>query len=311
MRVILQKSPFLNIGGKSVHMDGNKGDFNFVSHAHSDHAVYTGSNVLCSEETLLLLNRKRSTNLNRINEGVYGNFRFKLIDNGHILGSKALLVENGSRVLYTSDFNMRNRGFFRGFRAPKSDVLIMETTFGRPNYVFPDSNEVMSEAKDLIEDLLKKNKKVALIGYSLGKAQHLSKLAESFGEVHVDEDIRDINRIYSSCGFKIKDFGTITEKEESDIIISASAKKAGTRFRIGFSGWAVDEYYAYSRGMDKGFVLSDHADFFDLLKLAKRVSADKIFTTHGFAEEFAEFLNIEGFEAVPLKKNQETLHNFY
>jgi Cft2 family RNA processing exonuclease len=80
---------------------------------------------------------------------------------------------------------------------------------------------------------------------------------------------------------------------------------------FGFSGWAVDGYYAMGRGVDDAFVVSDHADFYELVQTVKKVSPEKVYVWHGFGDEFAAFLRLEGFDAIALKKNQHTLANFH
>ena len=69
---------------------------------------------------------------------------------------------------------------------------------------------------------------------------------------------------------------------------------------IGFTGWCLDSRYKYFMGLDYAFDISDHSDFPELVGFAKKCAPSKIYTVHGFASEFAAYLNTLGFDAQPL-----------
>ena len=80
---------------------------------------------------------------------------------------------------------------------------------------------------------------------------------------------------------------------------------------VGFSGWAVDDAFVYRRGLDEGFVLSDHADFNELVEIVQAVDPERVYTTHGATEAFASHLTrAEGYETRALKAGQTTLEDF-
>ena len=80
---------------------------------------------------------------------------------------------------------------------------------------------------------------------------------------------------------------------------------------IAFTGWSVDQNYRFKMGVDYAFDLSDHCDYNELVELAKYCNPSKIYTVHGFAEEFANDLSKLGFDAEPLdNEGQERLSSF-
>jgi putative mRNA 3-end processing factor len=87
-------------------------------------------------------------------------------------------------------------------------------------------------------------------------------------------------------------------------------RKRNGAVTIAFSGWALNGSYSRSLGADASFPLSDHCDFPELMKLASSVSPDVVYTTHGFADEFAERLRDRGFTARTLGSDQSTLHEY-
>ncbi len=111
---------------KRIALDPNKStdtDVTFVSHAHMDHlhTPQNGERVLTSHETSKLAGARGYKMQNY--ESLDG---FELIDSGHILGSKGLLIDD--KIFYTGDVSMRDRAFLRGAKIPKCEILILEST---------------------------------------------------------------------------------------------------------------------------------------------------------------------------------------
>jgi putative mRNA 3-end processing factor len=299
MRVYSNRGIIIDDNCLKVGLDNNKGDVNFISHAHSDHLFSSKKKVLASRETRLLA-AARSRGVGED----YEHDSFEMVDSGHVLGSKALLYHGSKTVLYTGDFCTRNRHFLKGFKPVKADVLIVETTFGRPEYVFPGFRETVKNTKSRVQGLLDDGKNVVMQGYSLGKAQHLCRIAEKLGEeVFVDEAVKKINDVHRSAGVRIKNFPLFNNQKR---FVLVSPKRFPGAVNLSFTGWNA----ARPKSQDS-FVLSDHADFFELIKTVKKVDPEKVFTVHGFAENFAAFLRAEGFDASELRDKQHSLNNFF
>jgi putative mRNA 3-end processing factor len=294
-------------------------DFVFVSHAHTDHLHKTKggcstSLILTSRETSLIA-RERGYSLGDIVEEHPG---FLLLNSGHILGSKGLVIDD--EIYYTGDLSTRSRGFMRPAVLPQIETLIIESTFGRPEYIFPDLADSVHMANMIISDCYDRGIPVVLMGYQLGKAQVLTQLFRHWEPMYVYDSVHRINCLYRDLGVDLNDVSTFQDAEKTGkirkglpwILISPlthgmskfvqTIKSKYNAITIGFSGWAVNKRYKYMMGLDYALPMSDHCDFSELLTVVKKCQPKKIYTFHGFASEFAKTLNSMGFEAYALKK---------
>ena len=87
-------------------------------------------------------------------------------------------------------------------------------------------------------------------------------------------------------------------------------KKEYGAISVMFSGWAIRPGYVPMVGADHAFPMSDHCDYAELLKLVDEVSPETVYTTHGFAEEFALDLRKRGYDAKPLEGYQSSLSDY-
>jgi putative mRNA 3-end processing factor len=161
---------------------------------------------------------------------------------------------------------------------------------------------------------------VILMGYALGKAQLLTKMFGHWDPVYVHDSVAKMNSVYSELGVSLKSAITHSEAEERGLLSGRkpwimiaplmSGRSAFVRdmkekygaVTIGFSGWALDNNYRYRMGLDYAFPMSDHCDYAELVDAVKACSPDKVYTFHGFAEEFAQSLKNMGFDAEPAQK---------
>ncbi|HJS68409.1 MAG TPA: hypothetical protein VJ730_03225, partial [Nitrososphaera sp.] len=178
-------------------------DFTFVSHAHVDHLHKRGrkkikTQVLASKETALIAGARGY----EIVDAAQEHDGFQLVDTGHILGSRGLLV--GDDVYYTGDISVRERAFMKGAKVPHARTLIIESTFGRPEYVFPALSEVTHRTNKMISEMYDLGKPVILMGYTLGKAQLLTKLFSHWDPI-IHDSVAKINSIYSELGVELPD----------------------------------------------------------------------------------------------------------
>jgi len=295
-------------------------DFTFVSHAHVDHLHKRGkkkinTQVLASIETALIA-QTRGYDLACAAHEHEG---FQLVDTGHILGSRGLLI--GDDVYYTGDISMRERAFMKPAKMPRASTLIIESTFGRPEYVFPPLSEVTHSTNKIISEMYDLGIPVILMGYTLGKAQLLTKLF-SHWDLIIYDAVAKINSIYSELGVKLS--GGITHKQaEREGLLSKSRpwvmvaplmsgrnafvkemKEKYGAVTIGFTGWAIGSRYRYMMGLDYVMPLSDHCDYKELVAAVKQCRPDKVYTFHGFAKEFADSLCEFGFDAEPVRNGQ-------
>ncbi|MDG6998936.1 MAG: exonuclease [Nitrososphaerota archaeon] len=294
----------------------SKCDVSFVSHAHVDHVHSPDghSKIIASGETVTLA-KIRGYKLKPSLETVSGVY---VTDAGHILGSRAILIEDS--VFYTGDFSRRDRGFLKGSPGIKCDTLIMETTYGRPRYVFGDTTEIVRKVNSLVADAFDQCRPVVMTGYQLGKAQMITYLFRKWAPIYLHESVHAMNRAHIDLGIDIPDFKMCDSPsnpmlEQCPWIMIAPAASGRSEFIkslrekyralvIAFTGWSIDESYRFRMSVDHAFDLSDHCDFNELVDLAKYCNPSKVYTVHGFADEFAEHLRTLGFDAEPLERSQ-------
>ncbi len=298
-------------------------DYTFVSHAHVDHMHNPSKHqkVLASEETRELA-AARGYDLGKTIEGVEG---VKLLDSGHILGSRAILI--GDDVFYTGDASGRERAFLGKCRTQHARTLIMETTYGTPEYTFPQTAKLVKEVNGLVADMYHRGRPVVLMGYPLGKAQLLSYYFSSWEPLFFHDGVAEMNRIHVKHGVPLKSGETFDPDSGTDglpggpwvMIAPMSSGKSAMMSRlkkkygaviVAFSGWALKEGYRFSISADYAFPLSDHCDYPELVKLVENVSPEMVYTTHGFAAEFAQDLRKMGFSARTISPYQSSLADF-
>jgi Cft2 family RNA processing exonuclease len=297
-----------------------------LSHAHSDHVKLSdNSNFFATPQTISLV-KKRFSNVkktvfkptNFFSKKTFDNFEFEFFPNGHILGSSQIKISNSCDTVITSDFRLQDSLFFDGAKPLPCDTLILETTFGSPIYNFPKYCDVVSEMISWISKEAKQ-KLVLLSGYSLGKAQELTKISNEAGFTPlVHESIFEMNKIYSENNVKIgnyellnhnlKDFNVlIMPPQLVNKFLLATLREIESRPIVS----ALATGWSFARGFNKTFPLSNHADFNDLLDYVKQSNPRLVLTDHGFCEEFSRKLNRIGYKSKPLKQNkQQVLFDF-
>jgi putative mRNA 3-end processing factor len=228
-------------------------------------------------------------------------------------------------VFYTGDICTRARGFLDGANIPKCRVLITECTFGREEFIFPKTIEIVKRVNETISEMFHKGRPVLLLGYQLGKAQTLSYLFGHWQPMYYHDSVKEMNDLHRRLGVPIKEGIGHTEAEarglldkkpwvmvcpmlsENNTFIKQMTSKFSA-ITIGFSGWAKS-HQIRGRKNDYSIPLSDHCDYDELVSLVKKTGAEKIYTVHGFVEEFAAALHKMGFDAQPLKET--SLDNFF
>jgi putative mRNA 3-end processing factor len=322
-------------GNNKISVDPNRPvpcDFAFFSHAHTDHLcrnysrtpLTSRNKILTSKETSLIADA-RGFPMSEINEEYNG---FQLLDTGHILGSKGLLIDDN--LYYTGDISTRERAFMKSACVPEVQTLIIEATFGRPQYVFPHIADVIHETNKIISEMYDRGIPVLLMGYPLGKAQILTTLFSHWEPFYIHDAVYKMNSTYKKLGVMLKDAIIFSEAEKQGLLqsrpwvmISPLLKSRSNFVRlmkqkysavcVGFSGWAMDSRYRNMMGLDHAVVLSDHCDYTELLDFVKASRAEKIYTFHGFSQDFADSLKKQGFDAQPVvtkkgNENKASLH---
>jgi putative mRNA 3-end processing factor len=294
--------------GKVIALDPERNvsaDLTFVSHAHLDHLLRKERNtVLTSRETLEIA-RARGVSISRYIESYPG---LRMVDSGHILGSKALIIGK-NEIMYTGDFSQRERGFLKKLEPENVRVLIMESTYGRKEYTFPPTAKVLDHVMRLIGEAYDNGLGVSLHGYTLGKAQLIEYLFQSWRPLVVHANIERINRIYRRFGIRIPEPDKIARSEDDlpdppyVYVAPMHLNVSRAYYSIRFTGWAR------SLGLS-AVPLSDHADYMELVSFVKKVNPELVILMHGFDREFAEDLREMGFRAYAFSEQQIDLDTY-
>jgi putative mRNA 3-end processing factor len=286
----------------------------FVSHAHTDH-IARHELALATPGTAALYRhrlgpRHRVLEMSYRNPIEFGGLQLTALPAGHCLGSAMLLAEDGQRsLLYTGDFKLDASVTAEAAELPHVDILVMESTFGRPRYRLPPRDEVVARLLEIVFATLANGMTPVVHAYPLGKSQEVTKLLTSSGvPVLQHRVVYEVSRIYEECGVDLGDFGLYEGQPlngHAVITLPRSAREfrlpgLGKTVSIAVTGWAKDEATKYRLGVDHALPLSDHADYDQLVETVRRVEPREIYCTHGPAD-FADHLRDLGFNAYPLQ----------
>jgi len=308
------------MGGRRFRFDPRRtvqGDLNMVSHAHSDHipSSFRTLEAVCSDVTRDLVGVRRGKGLEQVHDPCV-----EPLDAGHIPGSNMFLVSGERSVLYTGDFCTRTKAHICPARPVKCADLIIEATYGRPRYVFPDHEETLRAARDWLEDLVAQGRSAVLFAYPLGKSQELSSAFRDL-PLRLHPSIAENNRVLGRHGYGLCTDELDEHGEQGPVVYITSGmgkdrervermRRTGAR-TAAFSGWALDKKFSYSSSLDEGFPLSDHCGYDELIRFVEKCSPEMVYTTHGFDKAFAASVRKElGIDAVPLVAKQRTVDQF-
>ncbi|MCS7103233.1 MAG: MBL fold metallo-hydrolase, partial [Candidatus Korarchaeum sp.] len=265
-----------------------------ISHAHSDHVpknlASAKSDVFVTEGTSSILRRLYGGDykLLNFNEGLeIDGIDIYAFPSGHIFGSAGFLINcEKISLFYTGDVNLHGGLTVESpARIPKSDVLVIEATYGLPKFRFPNPEVTRARlAKWAIREMMKGGTPV-ISAYLVGKSQEVIALLNKYTNlnVSVSKKIADVSEAYEKFNLKY-----VTNSRSSTVHVTHKIEGEGTA-RV--TGWAL-----FSK-RDRDFPLSAHADFYDLLSIVEYSNPMRVFTIYGFAKEFADILKKIGINA--------------
>lgn len=279
---------------------------NFISHAHGDHTMglSNGNEIYLTAETRDILNyggrRSLNCNLLKYEKPVeIDNFRITPFNAGHILGSAQFKIETpDSSIVYTGDINCRDMLITSAAKAIQCDTLILETTYGNPSYIFPSQEEVYTEIIDWILSKIRERKIPTFKVYSTGKAQEIMRLINKFTTIPVvvHPTISKISEAYRKNSVALSYIDSDSEegrkilKDKECVYITPNSEDAlsDTDYSKAIAtGWAMR--YKSSTSYT-AFPLSNHADFNQLLNYVEQAKPKRVYTVHGFRDDFGKYL---------------------
>jgi Cft2 family RNA processing exonuclease len=239
----------------------------------------------------------------------FGGLRLTAFPAGHCLGSAMLYAEDRERsLLYTGDFKLGASATSEQAELPQADVLIMECTFGRPQYRLPPREEVIARLMELVQRALADGRTPVIHAYPLGKSQEVTKLLTDRGVPVLQHPvIYAVSRVYAACGVELGDHSEFDGRPLDGHAVVTLPRGSrdfrlpglGRTVSIAVTGWAAEGWARFRLGVDYALPLSDHADYDQLVETVRLVKPREVFCTHGPAE-FAEHLCALGFNAYPL-----------
>ncbi|OLD25601.1 MAG: hypothetical protein AUJ02_04760 [Chloroflexi bacterium 13_1_40CM_3_65_12] len=291
--------------------------FAFISHAHTDHAR-RHKEALLTPQTLALIpeaRRPRGWRMLGYDEPMRRGPRATLTLHpaGHMLGSAQLRFEHdGTSLLYTGDIKLRQPGGRVTTLVPHADVLVMESTYGRPHFRFGDPDSTVESIARWCRLALASRVTPVLLCHALGKTEEVMLALAPYGFAFALESrCVPCARSYESAGSPLPDWIELDgDMLPGRVVIAPPAGKDEVR-RLGryrtalVSGWAKDAEFARLFGADATFDLSDHCDFDELMEVVERSGADQVYTVHGYTEDFARHLRKRGVRASALEATEQ------
>jgi putative mRNA 3-end processing factor len=315
----------LRVSGSPLHLDARRRvECAFVSHAHGDH-IGRHDRTIATAPTLALMRHRLGEPKRRKTEALPAGFRapfglgeltLELFAAGHVLGSAQIRVTGRSGVAlgYTGDLCTEPTHAAERAEVMSCDVLVLESTFGLPRYVFPPKGEVLAAVRKFVDDALSDGVTPVLLGYAVGKAQEILKYLSDAGYRCASHPVvHAVNRVYEAHGVALPNVRALPPEgpEAGEVVVApphlarSPAMRGVRRRRTAIlTGWAVDGA-RFFRGADAAFPLSDHADFPSLLAYAKATGASRVLTVHGHADGLAAALRKEGLRAEPLREQAQ------
>lgn len=294
----------------------------FISHAHSDHLA-SHHNVIATAETIALASQRMK--IKRALPQRYGEplerdgYTLTLFPAGHCLGSAQVVIDvraTGERIVYTGDLHLGDDLFGQPAEPIPCDTLIIDATFGHPDYVFPARATVSEDVRAGVEETLHYGEVPVVLAYSLGKGQEaLYILLEAGFEVHVHESTFAMTAVYQQMGARFP--GRFTRwrgrREAGTVVLMPPhARSRREMFALApyrtllLSGWAADPSCKYRMRVDEALPLSDHCDWNQLNDYVAQSQPQRVFTMFG-PQHFSAFLRDKGIDAWPLEARQPAM----
>jgi Cft2 family RNA processing exonuclease len=288
-----------------------------ISHAHSDHIAEHRRIVATPETARLFRHRRGESEVESLRYGErrdFGRYALTMFPAGHCLGSAQILVEaDGERLVYTGDVKLRPNVAAEAAVVVPCDTLVMESTFGDPLYRFPPDVATHDRLYAACDRALSAARVPVVLAYALGKSQEALELLLRGGyRVTLHGSVWNVSEIYRECGVKFSGEYERYDRErlKGRVLIAPPGCRRQPmihnierRYLIMLTGWAMSQRAQYMyRGVDLVLPLSDHADFDELVRLARESGAQRIITMHG-AKKFAATLRELGLNAEHLAQH--------
>lgn len=276
-----------------------------VTHAHSDHACPGSRDYLTATSGRDLLRERVDAPVQAADYGerlALGDTAVSLHPAGHILGSAQVRIEHRGEVWVVSgDYKLAPDSTCAPFEPLRCHTFVTESTFGLPVFRWAPEAHTLAEIHDWWRANRAAGKTSVLFAYALGKAQRvLAALDTSIGPYWAHDSVERYSRAYRAQGVAIPPQG---DRDGASLIVAHPGyEHRGPRVSTALvSGWMRIRGPRRRQALDRGFVLSDHADWPELLRAIDATNAATVWATHGFRAPLVRWLHEHGREAVAVE----------
>ena len=283
-----------------------------ITHSHSDHLRWGSKKYLTATPNVPVL-RARVGDVD-VAGAAYGEsvdihgVRVSFHPAGHILGSAQVRIEHRGEVCVVSgDYKTDGDPTCPPFEPLRCNHFITEATFALPIYRWPRTSDVMREFDAWWQANQAEGRTSVVFAYALGKAQRvLSEITNVRGPILIHGALARFAPIYAAAGVELP----ATEYASQEAVRAAKGaalvvappsalgspwlRKFGPVSTAVASGWMRVRGARRRRGVDRGFVLSDHADWPGLCWAIAETGAEEVWVTHGYTEPMTRYLNEQG-----------------
>lgn len=290
-----------------------------ITHAHADHARVGHAHYLAAAPAEgVLRSRLGDIDLQTLPYGEpieMNGVRVSLHPAGHVLGSAQVRIEHGGQVWVASgDYFVSGahdeNSTCEAFEPVRCDCFITESTFGLPVYRWRPQREVFDEIDTWWRGNAEAGRASLLMAYSFGKAQRiLAGVDAGIGPIVVHGAVETLNEAYRAAGVvlppthKVTDLADAADLKRALVIAPPSVQGSPWLKRFGehsdafASGWMQLRGARRRRAVDRGFVLSDHADWPGLQQAIAATGAERVIVTHGYEAVMVRWLQERGLQA--------------
>lgn len=287
-----------------------------ITHAHSDHARRGMGRYLCHEQSVPLLRHRLGQDI--VVEGLpYGEervvngVRFSLHPAGHVIGSAQVRVEHQGEVWVASgDYKTVDDGITPPFEPVRCNTFITECTFGLPVYTWDDQRTVFDDIDAWWRSNAANGVTSIISAYSLGKAQRvIANVDASIGPILTHGAVDECNAAIAAAGVVLPSTTRIRPGMDKALLKGALVVAPGSALNTPWSralrpystamasGWMQVRGWRRRSSVDRGFALSDHADWVGLNAAVKATGAERVVATHGYTDLFGRWLREQGLDA--------------
>jgi putative mRNA 3-end processing factor len=286
-----------------------------ITHGHGDHARAGSDHYLCTRSAHpVIRHRLGPIQIETLDYGetrLINGVRFSFHPAGHIVGSAQIRIEfQGEIWVASGDYKLENDGLAEPFVPVPCHTFITECTFGLPRFKWQPQAEIFTDINVWWTQNRAAGKISILSGYALGKAQRLLQgLNPEIGPIFAQGAVENVNEVLRNQGIRLSKTIRLTQQTKTKqltggLVITAPSALGSPLIRriapasVGVtSGWMAESVNLQAYQADRGFALSDHADWDGLNLAIAATGAERVIATHGYTAQFSQWLREQGYDA--------------